>query len=229
MITTLKQYETKSTDSQSEIHQNTDGLFFERKMMILESNWDTEDIFNRISVYPFLSNISQILGNKRDIKVGHRHFDSVRGLRFYTRFPEGKIWNDELSWGTQVYYIAAHGGTASIQPSMDIIRKDGLMDALKGFDAYPNIIFLGGCGVFSGSEGNAFGFDLLGSSGTRAIFGFESPMVNFLESTVIDLMFLSRFYGISKGNPFDRLGEIYRSVLEDFKPAKDLGFTMFLQ
>jgi len=229
MITSLKKYETTNSEIQAEIQQQTTGFAFEKKMLIIESNWESADVFNKISVYPFLSNISQILGDKRQIKVGHRHFDSVRGLRYYTRFPEGIIWNDLHSWGTQVFYVAAHGGTASLQTTMDIIRKEGLLDALKGFDAYPNIIFLGGCGVFHGEEGNAFGYDLLGSSGTRAVFGYESEDVNMLDSSVIDILFLSRFFGILHENPFDRLSDIYDSIMKDFKPARKLGFTMFLQ
>ncbi len=204
------------------------GFFYERKMMILESNWDSENVFNQISVYPFLSNISQILGEKQPIKVGYRHFDSVRGLRYYTQFPEGKIWNDPSCWGTSVFYIAAHGRTTSLLPTMDVIRKDGLMDTLKGFDAYPSIIFLSSCGVLAGEEGERFGYDLLGSSGARAIFGYESQWVEFLDSTIIDLLFISRFFEIDGINPFDRLKDIYNSVLADYKPAKELGFKMFL-
>ena len=112
MITKLKQYETNSMEDPLGIQQNVSGFFFERKMMILESNWDTENVFNSISVLPFLSNINTILGDKRPIKVGHRHFDSVRGLRYYTRFPEGKLHNDPNYFGTQVLYIAAHSRTA---------------------------------------------------------------------------------------------------------------------
>lgn len=229
MITTLDKYENEYVDNQINAQMSPEGFFYERKMMILESNWDTENVFNQISVYPFLSNISQILGEKQSIKVGYRHFDSVRGLRYYTQFPEGNIWNDPSCWGTSVFYIAAHGNTASLVPTMDVIRKDGLMDALKGFDAYPNIIFLGSCGVLAGEEGEKFGYDLLGSSGARAILGYESEWVEFLDSTIIDLLFLSRFFGIDGVNPFDRLKDIYNSVLEDYKPAKELGFKMFLQ
>ena len=229
MITSLKKYETTNSEIQHEIQQNTNGFAFQRQMLILESNWESGSVYNKISVLPFLANLSSILGEQRQIKVGHRHFDSVRGLKFYTQFPDGKIWNDLNSWGTQVFYIGAHGGTASLQTSMDIIRKDGLIDALKGFDAYPNIIFIGGCGVFKGEEGNAFGYDLLGSSGTRAVFGYESEDVNMLDSCVIDILFLARFYGILHENPFDRLSDIYDSIMKDFKPARKLGFTMFLQ
>lgn len=225
MITTLDKYENEYVDNQMKAQMSPEGFFFERKMMILESNWESDDVYNQITVYPFLSNISQILGEIHSIKVGHRHFDSVRGLKYYTQFPEGKIWQDQSCWGTSVFYIAAHGNTTSLVPTMDVIRKDGLMDSLKGFDAYPNIIFIGSCGVFAGTDGEAFGYDLLGSSGTRAIIGFESQWVEFLDSTVIDLLFLSRFFGIDGENPFDRLTEIYNSVLVDYKPAKELVNT----
>jgi hypothetical protein len=197
--------------------------------MILESNWKPDEVFNNISVFPLLSNISTIIRKQPEIKIGHRHFDSLRGLRFYTQFPEGQIWNDSECWGTQVFYIGSHGSTATIQTSMEIIRKDGLMDALKGFDNWPNIIFLGGCGIFSGKEGDAFGYDLLGSSGTRALFGYKSPDVNFLDSTLIELLFLTKFYSKKEENPFDCIQEIYNSIMDSFVPAHELGFTLYLQ
>jgi len=46
---------------------------------------------------------------------------------------------------------------------------------------------------------------------------------------VIDILFLARFYGILHENPFDRLSDVYDSIMKDFKPARKLGFTMFLQ
>jgi len=229
MITTLKKYETNFIEDPLGIHQDISGFYFERKMMILESNWDTENMFNSISVFPFLSNISTFLSNKQQIKVGYRHFDSVRGLRYYTRFPEGKLFTDQNYFGSQVLNIAAHGGSTSLLPTLDIIRKDGLMDAFKGFDSYPNIIFFSGCGIFHGEQGENFGQDILGSSGTLGVFGYSSTDVGFLESTIVNLAFLTRFYAITDGNPFDRLEEIFNSVLENFKPARDLGFTMFLK
>ena len=221
-------YENEYVEKQLKAQMSPNGFFFQRKMMVLESNWDTENVFNQISVYPFLANISNILGDKHEIKIGHRHFDSVRGLRYYTQFPEGKIWNDENCWGTSVFYIAAHGGTESLLPTIGIIQKEGLLDSLRGFEAYPNIIIIGGCGVFEGKEGKKFGYDLLESSGTRAIFGYESKWVGFLDSTVVDLLLLTRFFGIEDENPFDELSNLYESVLEDFKPAEKMGFKMFL-
>ena len=229
MITTLDEYENDYMENRNDSQQDTNAFVFPKKLMILESNWKPEDVFNNVSVYPLLSNISIIIKDQPLIKIGHRHFDSLRGLKFYTQFPDGQIWNDKESWGTQVFYIGTHGETATIQTSMDIIKKDGLIDALSGFNVYPNVIFLGGCGIFSGKEGDAFGYDLLVSSGTRALFGYKSPNIDFLSSSVIELIFLSKFYCIRGRNPFDSLQEIYDSIMDEFVPAHEMGFTMFLQ
>jgi uncharacterized protein YozE (UPF0346 family) len=86
MITTLKKYEDHRFDNQTETYHAISEYLgtFERKMVIFESNWDTEDIFNSISVYPFLSNIPNILGNKFPVQVGLRHLESfsIKSNRF---------------------------------------------------------------------------------------------------------------------------------------------------
>ena len=230
MITTLKKFETNTPYYPIETDVYSNGFFYGRKMMILESNWEEEDSFNTISVYPFLSNIGNVLGNKFRIEVGHRHFDSVRGLKFYLQYPSGKIWSDPNCFGISVFYIAAHGGTASIRPTLEIIRRDGLIGSLKGgFETYPCILFISGCGVFGGEEGNNFGMDLLGSSGARAVLGYESSEIGFLHSLMIDMLFLSKFFGIEYEDPFTRLKDIFDFTVENFKPAKDMGFKMFLR
>ena len=228
MITTLDEFENDYIENRNDSEKDTNVFVFPQKLMILESNWKPEDVFNNVSVFPFLSNISTIIKDQPPIKVGHRHFDSLESLKFYIQSPDGQIWNSE-DWGIQVFYIGTHGDTATIQTSLDIIRKDGLLSAFKGFDAYPNVIFMGGCGIFSGKEGDKFGYDLLVSSGTRALFGYKSPDVDFLSSTVIELLFLSKFYCIRGRNPFDCLQEIYDSIMDTYVPAHEMGFTMFLQ
>ena len=229
MITKLNTFETDYVDNQIETQLNPSGFYYEKKMMILESNWNSEDVFNDISVYPFLSNISNILGESQSIKVGHRNFDSLRGLKYYTQFPEGKIWTDPHCWGTSVFYIGSHGGTKSLLPTMDIVREPGMIDSFKGFESYPNILFFGSCGIFGGKDGDGFGLDLVGSSGTRGVFGYKSQFVGFLDSTITEILFLTRFFGIEGEDPFERLSWIYESVLKDFPPSKELGFSMYLR
>ena len=225
MITKLNQYESNVIDNQIETEE-VNGFYYGRKMMILESNWEPTNVFNTISVYPFLSNIASVNGHQFDVKIGYRHFDTIRGLKFYTQYPDGMIWNDENCWGTSVFYISSHGNTKSLLPTLDIIRSDTLFDSLTGFENYSNIIFFGGCGIFNGKQGDDFGYDLLGSSKTRGIFGWKSE-VGLLDSMITSQIFLSRFYSIETGSPYDRLPEIYESVLADYKPAR-VGFTMYV-
>lgn len=228
MITTLKKFEDNNIENQLDIDYPKKGFYYGRKLMILESNWDTENVFNNISIFPFLSNISNIMGYRHPIDVGYRHFDSLRGLKFYSEYPEGKLWNDPNCFGCPVFYISVHGGPTSILPTLDIIRKEGMLDSLTGFDSYPCILFISGCGVFAGEEGHNFGLDLVGSTGARAVFGYSSPKVSFADSVLIDLLFLTRFFEIQDGDPFKLLPELYESIMLDFKPADEMGFSMFL-
>ena len=232
MITTLNKYEDHRTDYQTELGGHTISEYvtgFDRRMIIFESNWDTADIFNATSVYPFFSNITNIIDKQIPVKVGLRHFDSGRGLSYYFNSESGKIWEDPNFWGTSVIYLAAHGYKTSLFPTIGAIDRDEIIEALTGFGQFPNIIFLSGCGLFEGKEGQDFGDQLLKASQSIAIFGYESPNVGFLHSLVIELLFLTRFFGIKEEDPFRRVLDIYCSVLNDCKLAKDLGLTMFLK
>jgi len=227
MITTLKNFETDIVSGEIPPDQLDNGFFFDRKMLILESNWDSESVYNKISVYPFLSNISSFTGEQVSVQVGYRNFDSIRGLKFYTQYPDGMIWNDPLCYGTSVFFISTHGNPKSLLPTLDIIRSETMFDSLTGFENYPNIILFGSCSLFEGKQGENFGYDLLGSTKSRGIFGWKSK-VSLIDSIVTSQIFLNRFFSLNTGNPFEQLPEVYESVLEDYKPSRDSGFSMYI-
>ena len=74
-----------------------------------------------------------------------------------------------------------------------------------------------------GRVGRKFARDFLAASGVKAVIGYTQD-VNWVNSLVVDLLFLHRFYRHS--DPWGHLSEIYDSVVRDFRPAKQMGFTL---
>ena len=237
MITKLKTFESDYVDNQIDIQtaaltgtQSEPGFPYGRKMLVLESNWKTDDVYNSVSVHPFFSNLSKLMCVHQSIEVGLRNFDSLSGLKFYTEFPNGKIWNDPHCWGTSVYYISTHGGKTILQPTMGVVGETEMMDSFKGFDLYPNILFFGGCGIFDGKIGDDFGRDLVESSGTRGVFGYKSPEVGTIDGIIIEMLFFTRFFGLKDEEyPFEKLPNVYNSVLNDYPKSRELGLSMYLR
>jgi len=82
---------SRHTENPKDLQHSTDGFLYERNLLIFESNLEISDVFNPISVYPLLTNIPKLSGEKAQIKVGLRYIDSVRGLQHYTCFHEGMV------------------------------------------------------------------------------------------------------------------------------------------
>jgi hypothetical protein len=66
---------------------------------------------------------------------------------------------------------------------------------------------------------------LLDASGVRAVIGYTAD-VDWMDSLAADLLFLHRFY--SHDDPWNGLPEIFASVERDFRPARDMGYTLVL-
>ena len=198
---------------------------FEKKMMVFESYWN-DNVFDNQSIKPFIKNIGSLVCD--EIKVAHRYFDSEQGLSSYIEYPSGKIWVDPQTFGTSIVYFATHGVKAGLNVPLQIIGKEDLIKACKGFALFPNILFFSGCGVFGGREGKQFGEELVKTSGTRAVLGFTNEELRFDTGTIVDLLFLTRFFSFTEDDPFKNLQKIYDSVIHDFKPASLGGFTLFL-
>jgi len=232
MITQFNEYRNNLVQPDNQIEQDhiiSEYLAtFEPKMVILENYWTEELFSNTLSVMPFLSNIGNILENDRIIRVAHRYFDSAESLSYYVKQPNGIIWKDEDVYGAIVYYVAAHGLEAGLDATLGKITKDQLIDTFRGLgELYPNLLYFGSCSIFGGSKGKEFGEELLAATGCKAILGYQSQKVGFLHSIITDLLFLSRFLGYTADDPFKILPDLYNSVLTDFPPSIELGFTMF--
>jgi len=81
--------------------------------------------------------------------------------------------------------------------------------------------------MLAGEKGNAFAKEFIQKTGTVAVIIY-SELVGWVDSLLIHTLFLSRFFS-TDGNKFERVQEIYASVITDYPRAKDsCGFSLFL-
>ena len=226
MITQFRDYNISQIDydAQEKIISEYIGTF-ERKILILENYWNP-DLFNRQSTKPFFEQIGNLINE--DVMVGHRYIDSKQGLAYYMHYPDGLIWKNVDTYGVSAFMFETHGSSIGLELPLNKVTKQDLLNNCNGFGEFPNILYFGSCGIFNGIEGEKFGWELLHSSGSRAVFGFSSKQLSFTTGTLVSLIFLSTFFKF-KDDPFCNLREIYESVIHDFPLAAsdDVGFTMF--
>lgn len=193
------------------------------KIICLESYWDSDKIFNNLTVKPFLEALKPLI--RGSLQIGHRYVESIQGLKHYTQYPNGVLWNDVATFDNPFFYLAFHGFSTGIHSVLDEINSQVLYDAFNGFGVYPNVIYFSSCGVFKGVKGKAFANKFLKSSDNHAILGYTED-VDWIDSILIDLMFIERFY--FDQNPWKNMKNIYDSIINDYKPASKLGFSLFL-
>jgi hypothetical protein len=56
------------------------------------------------------------------------------------------------------------------------------------------------------------------------VIGYKKD-VNWMDSMVVDILFLYRFY--TSLHTWQKLAETFESVQRDFKPARKMGYTLF--
>ena len=69
-------------------------------------------------------------------------------------------------------------------------------------------------------KGRKFADDFLQAFGATAILGYTKD-VEWMDSMIIDLLFLQRFYNDS--DPWKHLNDIFDSIGEDYNPAEKFG------
>ena len=148
----------------------------------------------------------------------------MKGLKYYTQYPDGLLWKDPLSWDTPIFYLAFSGKPGSIGTVWDTVGPELLCKAFEGYGGYKNIIYFGACSVFKGTKGRKFADDFLQAFGATAILGYTKD-VEWMDSMIIDLLFLQRFYNDS--DPWKHLNDIFDSIGEDYNPAEKFGHIMF--
>ena len=196
-----------------------------RKIVCLETYWGDHRIhlFQNTSVRPFLDALSMHFNPP--LQIAHRFVESTAQLANYAGFPDGLLWRDPEAFDTPFYYLSFHGSPGTLRSSLERIGADALCDAFRGWGGqYPNLVYFGACRVFAGRDGRRFARDFLVQSGCRGILGYTTD-VDWVDSMLIDLLFIRRFFG--DADPWANLKRIHESVLDDFVPARRLGFVLF--
>ena len=191
-----------------------------RKLVVLESYW-SNDMSDEISVKNILEAFCPILNPP--IKLYHRYVESKKGFKYYTKEI---LPNDRDTHDSPVYYVAIHGNPGQLEFEKENMEYDALIDAFKGYDKTDTIVYFGSCSLFRGTEGQKFGYRFLKATGVRGVFGYIDA-VSYLEDTIISYLFFNYFF--STQNPFDSLHLIYEQLINEYLPALDCGFQMFLR
>ena len=230
MKTTLTEYlkqpkkdnliNTAIDDYLSDIHYFTAE---NAKIIIFEAHMGPE-MFNHVSVKPFIDGLSQMF--IFPFKISHRIFDSAEGLSAYTKYPKG-MWTDPDTLNTPIFLFSFHGSPGKPETILGKISSENLLDCFDGgFDINPNILVFNSCSLFGGEKGQKLAIELIKKSGTRAVLGF-SETLQWNTASITLLLFLSRF--IDCNFPFEDLPDIFTSIIHDFLPSgRDLGFSLFL-
>lgn len=157
------------------------------------------------------------------LQLAHRFVESQRGLAYYTALPDGLLWRDASAVDAPICYLAFHGAPSEVKSVLESIGEESLCGAFKGFGRKNNLIYFAACSVLKGRNGQHFAKKFLESSRCRAVIGYTTD-VNWMLSLLTDMLFLHRFY--RDDNPWRNLRKIYQSVLDDFKPATEIGWTL---
>lgn len=192
------------------------------KLVCLESYWDDE-LFDTLSVRGFLEALRPLL--QPPLQIAHRFIETAKGLAYYTKKPNGLLWNQPETFDAPVYYLAFHGAPGSVSSLLDIVGPDRLCNAFRDFGVADCLVYFGSCSVFRGRAGQRFARDFLDASGARAVLGYTED-VDWMVSMIADLLFLQRFYAAR--DPWPDLARIHASVTTDFRPAQKAGLSLFL-
>ena len=194
-----------------------------KKLVCLESSWDNR-VFHNTSVKGFFESLGPLI--RPPLQVAHRFIESSKHLAHYTRKPDGLLWTDPNAWNAPIFYLAFHGSPGSVATTLEQIDSQALCEAFRDYGDFPNLIYLGSCSVLAGPAGKKFGDDLLKTSGSEAVIGYTTD-VNWMNSLIVDMLFLFRFY--TDEDPWSRLEGIFESILRDFVPAREMGYTLLLR
>jgi hypothetical protein len=190
------------------------------KLVCLESSWEKR-VFHNTSVKGFFESLGPL--THPPLHVAHRYVESSRHLAHYTRKPDGLLWTDANAWDAPIFYLAFHGSPGAVETVLERIDSREICEAFRDYGDYLCIIYIGSCSVLAGAAGEAFGDDLVKASGARAVIGYTTN-VDWMNSLVVDMLFLYRFY--RHGDPWNHLADIFDSVLKDFGPAREMGYTL---
>ena len=135
-----------------------------------------------------------------------------------------------VAGGTIFIYALTLAPGASERPVIAALDRMGPQTLCTAFAdwgrSYDNLVYFGACSVLAGGAGRRFARDFLAASGCHAVLGYTTD-INWMDSMLTDLLFLRRFYAAA--DPWANLRAIHDSVLEDFAPARRLGYVLHLK
>ena len=196
-----------------------------RKIVCLETYWSDHKVhvFQNTSVRPFLDALS--VHFDPPLRIAHRFVSSAAQLSSYTGFPDGLLWRDPEVFDTPFYYLSFHGSPGRLRSTMQRIGARALCSAFKQWGGqYPNMVNFGACSVFAGRTGRKFARDFLAASACRGTLGYTTD-IDWIDSMIIDMLFIRRFF--LDPDPWANLRQIHQSVLDDFAPARALGYVLY--
>lgn len=190
------------------------------KLVVLESYWDNR-LFQTMSVKGFFESMGPL--HDPPLQLAHRFVESQRGLAHYTAAPDGLLWRDPGAADAPICYLAFHGAPSEVKSVLESIGEQHLCEAFKDYGSQPKLVYFAACSVLQGRTGEQFAKKFLEASCCRAVLGYTTN-VNWMLSLVTDMLFLHRFY--RDEDPWKNLKKIFQSVIDDFKPAGDIGWTL---
>jgi hypothetical protein len=183
------------------------------------SDWSTSTHSNdNLALRPTLLAMSPTL--LHPFHLHHSYIANEESLYNWVQHP------NSISSKVPFVYMAFHGipGGITYDNNNSGSGIDELVHPFISATEAKRVIYIGACSVFRGSEGELLAQHLLEQSKSEAVLGYSSN-AKWYDATFLDLLFISRFY--NSPAPFYELKEIYKSVIDDFAPAKTIGLKMF--
>lgn len=190
------------------------------RLVCFETNdWNTENKpYVALTVKPYLQAMSSTL--LHPFQLQHGFIDSQNSLYKSIEHP------NSISSKVPFIYLAFHGQPGAI--IYNDFEGSGLDELIYPFESSTDVqrvIYIGACAIFGKDEGELLARRLLEKSRSQAVIGYTAEKAGWYDSTIMDLLFIQRFYNHS--NPFSGLDYIFNSVIDDFAPAKAIGLKMF--
>jgi hypothetical protein len=185
-------------------------------ILVLESDW-ARNLKENPSVYPFINGICEV----NEWTMYYRHFDSLNDIEFWVEQFQGMR---PKKGSRKIIYLAAHGKKAGIETIETLIPGKKLIPILKKAPSVVGFHF-GSCYISATDVPK----QIVEKTDINWVSGYAKE-VDWIESTLVDLLFLHWMYsGVPRAQRSRRLGiektpeEIYRK----FEVAETLGFTVF--
>jgi hypothetical protein len=198
------------------ISKEWQGMATKPVILVLESDW-ARSLRERPSVYPFMHGMCEA----NEWTLYYRHFDSLNDIDLWIeRFQRMR----PKKGSRKIVYLAAHGEKSGIRTLETCIPGEKLIPI---FEKAPSIVGMHFASCYLCQTD--LPRKLVEKNHLKWVAGYTKE-VDWLESTLVDLLFLHWMYiGVPRKQRSRRLGiektpeELYRK----FEISETLGFTVF--